>query len=73
MSVETTTMYMRAPKVKRKSAGNINFPESIDCANWTKQRLLSEIQKGVDDANAGRVYPAKQAWSILDRVETAEG
>ncbi len=46
---------------------SVKLPQSMDMSALTEAQLDTELQKGYDDATAGRVKPAKQVFDGIRR------
>ncbi|MDO4987337.1 MAG: type II toxin-antitoxin system RelB/DinJ family antitoxin [Candidatus Saccharibacteria bacterium] len=45
-------------------------PESLDATHWTKERLMAEIQKGIDSAENEPLYDADEVMDEMERMLT---
>lgn len=48
-------------------------PKELDATNWSKERFMSEIQEGIDDLDAGKVFSEKEVKRMLrEKMRTYE-
>ena len=59
------TMFYKQIVLQRGLPFEVKLPPCID--ELTPEELMAELQKGLDDAKAGRVFPMEEVFEELQR------